>query len=157
MPTRDRPKVPEGYGLPDNDEGLLNWEDIRKRLEEAKYFWICTSSPSGKPHARPLWGAWINDRFYFDGALTTGWGKNLSFNPRVEVHLESGSEVVIIEGIFSVSNDLNPDSFASVQQSYTVRYETYQPETMEGLYMIRPLKVIAWKQFPQDMTRFNFE
>ncbi len=156
MPDRDRPNVPEGYGLPANDEGLLNWEDTRTRLEQAKYFWICTASSNGKPHARPLWGAWVQDTFYFDGALTTRWGQNLSINPQVEIHLESGAEVVIIEGLFSISNDLTSETFEQVRASYKQRYESYQPEHAEGMYMIRPNKVIAWKEFPKDMTRFRF-
>lgn len=156
-PHADRPNMPEGYGVPEDNDGLLTWGSVRERLEQAKNFWICTASMKNKPHARPLWAAWVDDTLYFDGALTTGWGRNLSVNPQVEVHLESGSEVVIIEGEFTVSNNLTPEAFARVQQSYKQRYEEYTPAAADGLYMIRPRKVLAWTSFPKDVTRFVFK
>jgi len=154
--TIDRPQVPDGYGIPQTQEGLLPWEQVRERLEQAKNYWITTASSAGKPHAAPLWGAWLDDKFYFDGGITTRWGRNLSANPQIVVHLESGSEVVIVEGMFTTQNDLDEASFARVRASYASRYN-YQPETREQLYLVRPSKVLAWTTFPTDMTRFRFE
>jgi len=43
-----------------------------------------------------VWGVWLDDIFYFStGSLAE---QNLATNPAITVHLESGSEVVIIEG-----------------------------------------------------------
>jgi hypothetical protein len=154
--TIDRPVLPEGYGVPTSDEGLLAWDVVRARLEQAKNYWITTASVGGRPHAVPLWGAWVNDRFYFDGALDTRWGRNLTKNPQVVVHLESGSEVAIIEGTFFKEGGLDPDAFAKVQAQYTAKYESYAPEHAEGMYMVRPRKALAWATFPKDMTRFTF-
>jgi nitroimidazol reductase NimA-like FMN-containing flavoprotein (pyridoxamine 5'-phosphate oxidase superfamily) len=156
QPTVDRPIAPDGYGVPETTEGVMAWESVRERLAHAKNFWICTASLKGRPHATPLWGAWVDDSLYFDGALTTRWGRNLSANPYIEVHLESGNEVVIVEGMFSQTNDLTPEAFERVQASYKSRYESYQPETREQLYQVRPQKVLAWTKFPTDMTRFKF-
>lgn len=152
----DRPKVPEGYGVPETQDGALEWPQVRERLEQAQNYWITTASLDGMPHAAPLWGAWVDDKFYFDGAIVTRWGRNLSKNPRIVVHLESGSQVVIVEGSFTTQNELDEESFARVRASYGSRY-SYQPETREQLYLVRPHKVLAWTSFPTDMTRFWFE
>lgn len=152
----DRPIVPEGYGVPETQEGVLTWEQVRERLEQAQNYWIITASLAGRPHAAPLWGAWVDDKFYFDGAPTTRWARNLSKNPQITVHLESGSQVVIVEGTFTTENDLDDEAFVRVRASYGSRY-SYQPETREQLYLVRPSKVLAWTTFPSDMTRFWFE
>jgi hypothetical protein len=45
-----------------------------------------------------VWGVWIDDTFFFDGSPQTRRGRNLAANPAVTVHLESGSDVVILQG-----------------------------------------------------------
>jgi hypothetical protein len=50
---------------------VLPWSFARERLERAHNFWLCTASPAGRPHAAPIWGAWVDDRFYFEGSPAT--------------------------------------------------------------------------------------
>jgi nitroimidazol reductase NimA-like FMN-containing flavoprotein (pyridoxamine 5'-phosphate oxidase superfamily) len=152
----DRPKVPKDYGTPETEDGLLAWESVRERLEQAKHFWIISASLDSKPHAVPLWGAWVDDNFYFDGGITTRWGRNLSANPQITVHLENGEQAVIVEGHFTTQNELDQAAFERIRASYASRY-SYQPETKEQLYLVRPQKVLAWTNFLTDMTRFRFE
>jgi len=149
-------RLPTGY----NDTGEqapLSWPEIERRLEQAKHFWFSTADADGAPHARPIWAAWIDQTLYADGYVrATRWGRDLLANPRIQVHLESGTDVVIIDGQFSTDNDLTPDAFAQVQASYLARYENYQPESAGELFMIKPRHVLAWTRFPVDATRFIF-
>ena len=46
----------------------------------------------------PAWGAWVDGALYFDGSPETRRGRNLAQNSSIVVHLESGDEVVILEG-----------------------------------------------------------
>ncbi len=74
----------------------LPWTWATERLTQARNYWIATTRPDGQPHSRPVWGVWLDDIFYFStGSLAE---QNLATNPAITVHLESGSEVVIIEG-----------------------------------------------------------
>ncbi len=98
QPRVERPQVPEGYGAPDTDEGLLPWEWAEQKLTEAPNYWFATVRPNGRPHASPIWGIWMDGALYFDGSPETRRMKNIAANPNVAVHLESGDEVVIIEG-----------------------------------------------------------
>lgn len=43
-----------------------------------------------------------------------------------------------------------------MQASYLSRYGDYQPEAADGMFMIKPKTVLAWQQFPADVTRFSF-
>ena len=151
-------RLPDGYVDKGTKLSVVPWTDVRRRLEESEFFWFATATPDGEPHARPIWGAWIDETFYFDGGVDrTRWGRDLLANPRIEVHLPSAEEVVIVTGTFSRENDLDADSFKRVQASYLSRYKSYQPEDPDGLFMVRPVSALAWTVFPGNVTRFTFQ
>jgi len=39
--------------VPDN---ALSWPEVAARLTAARTYWLCTTTPSGAPHAVPVWG-----------------------------------------------------------------------------------------------------
>ena len=90
--------MPQGYGVPETEEGLLPWSWATARLEAALNYWFATTRPDGRPHAMPAWAVWLDDSLYFEGSPATRRARNLAENPQVSVHLESGDEVVILEG-----------------------------------------------------------
>src|SRR6476620_7002494 len=98
QPVCSRPLMPDGYGVPDHDDGLLEWSWAVERLAAAKNYWFSTTRPDGRPHAMPAWAAWVDGALYFDGSPETRRGRNLAQNSSIVVHLESGDEVVIVEG-----------------------------------------------------------
>src|SRR5215212_7195375 len=95
-PRADRPHVP-GYGIPETLDGILPWSWARERLERAMVYWLATTGPDGGPHMIPIWGAWVDDRWYVEGGPTR-WQRNLRQNPLMAIHIEIGDEVVIVEG-----------------------------------------------------------
>src|ERR687896_1875665 len=96
-PVASRPHIP-GYGLSKSAKGLLGWEVAVERLEASMHYWLATTSPGGKPHVNAIWGVWVDDALYFGGGPDVRWARNLRVNPAAAAHLESGDEVVIIEG-----------------------------------------------------------
>lgn len=44
-------------------------------------------------------GAWVAGALYFDGIPTARWARNLVANPHAAVHRESGTDVVILDGL----------------------------------------------------------
>ena len=78
------------------DSTPLPWTWATERLTTAPNYWISTTRLDGRPHARPVWGVWLDGACYFStGSLAAA---HLPQHPDITVHLESGSEVVIIEG-----------------------------------------------------------
>ena len=110
--------------------------------------------PDGRPHAVPVWGAFVESRFYFDGGGRKA--SNLKKNPHVAVHLESGDEVVSLEGVLDRGFVPDPALFERVQASYKERYD-YHPEAPEGVYVIKPTFVLGWSNFMKDATRWRFD
>lgn len=161
-PRVDRPHIP-GYGIPTHRKGILPWSHVVERMEGALNYWIGTVEAEGQPHATPVWGAWLDNQFYFDGSPETRRMRNLAVNPKTVVHLESGSDVVIIQGITRFVSKPIRALTERLAASYTSKYEAagYAPKPEQwdngGLYVVEPRLVFAWTKFPADTTRWKFE
>ena len=163
-PNVERPEFPEGYGLPETADGLLTWADVEPRLIAAKHYWLASVRPDGRPHSVPRWGVWVDGKFYYDGAPTTRHTRNTERNPAVTLTLESGTEVVIIEGE-SHATRADPDglgarlaeAFAKYHgDNYSPKPDAWAGEDGGGLRVITPKRALAWFSFPTDCTRFSF-
>ncbi|MFI7586715.1 pyridoxamine 5'-phosphate oxidase family protein [Spongisporangium articulatum] len=163
-PRADRPVFPEGYGLPETTEGLLTWGEVETRLVAAQSYWLATVRPDGRPHVVPRWGVWVDGRFWYDGAPTTVHARNLAENPAVTLHLEDGTQAVIVEG---ESHPARADAeglgatlsaaFAKYHAAgYSPAADAWSGEGGGGLRVITPHRALAWFSFPTDATRFTF-
>jgi hypothetical protein len=163
QPDRARPTMPDGYGLPSTVEGLLSWDEVEHRLRLAQHYWLATVRPDGTPHSVPRWGVWLDGRFYYDGAPTTRHARNLQHNPACTLTLESGAEVVILEGA-SIATRAAPDdlgtrlaaAFEKYHPQYAPAPDAWAAEAGGGLRVITPKRALAWFDFPKDCTRFTF-
>jgi hypothetical protein len=159
-PRADRPHVP-GYGIPESTDGMLDWAWARERLERAMVYWLATTGSDGAPHMIPIWGAWVDGRWYVEGGPTR-WQRNLRENPQLAIHIEIGDEVVIVEGpareLVAPESPL-ADAILGGYAKYKAAglYEASADHWTEGgLWELRPVKAFAWSVFPTDMTRFHF-
>jgi general stress protein 26 len=132
---------------------MVEWSWVAEKLENARNYWLSTTYPDGRPHTVPSWGAWIAGRLYFGGGPNTRHARNLETNPHIVVHLESGDQVVILEGVAEKATDAPPDIVAQVTATYVAKYN--MPEAPN--YMVIPRKVFAWTTYPTTVTRFLFE
>src|SRR5438128_8993913 len=99
-PRASRPLIPPGYGVPGDASGgeLLPWRWAAERLAEARSYWLCTTRADGRPHAMPLWAVWLDDALWFSSGRESQKSHNLERDPRCLIHLESGDDVVILQG-----------------------------------------------------------
>lgn len=156
-PRATRPSMTE-YGIPPDTAGLLPWSHVTERMVAAPHYWVCTVDPNDCPHATPVDGLWLDDQLYFGGSPHTRRQRNLAENPRVCIHLESGTDVVILHG--TVQALPSPDATlshrlaeaASRKYGYAVQPEDY---TGAGLSVFCPHTVFAWRNFPTDATRWS--
>ncbi|MCC7371654.1 MAG: pyridoxamine 5'-phosphate oxidase family protein [Chloroflexi bacterium] len=161
QPVQGRPLLPKDYGVPESDEGTLPWPWAVERIEQARNYWFCTTRPDGRPHAMPAWGAWVDDAFYFDGSPETRRGKNLAQNPSIVVHLESGDEVVVLEGEAHLVGKPERAFAEKLAAALGAKYgPTYvpTPDTWDqgGLYVVTLKVAFGWDSFPTALTRWRF-
>jgi len=155
-----RPQFPPGYV--DNPKTFLTWESVEQKLREAINYWLCSVRPNARPHSIPKWAVWVNGRIYFDGSPETRHARNIAQNPYVSVHLESGTEAVMMDG---AARELRPtrELAQAIAAAYTAKYKSfgYAPEPHQwdegGLFEIQPHTVLAWTKFNEDPTKFVFE
>jgi len=159
-PRASRPRFHESYGIwaADAGAGLLEWQWASKRLERAHNYWVATASSKGQPHAAPIWGLWQGDVFYFSTARGSRKGRNLAENPIALVHLESGDEVVTIEGgVVEVKDRKELARLAAAYgDKYTLEIKFEDPGSV--VYELRPKRAFAWREqdYPESATRFTF-
>ena len=159
-PRADRPHVP-GYGIPETLDGTLRWSWASERLERAIVYWLATTGSDLAPHVIPIWGAWVDGRWYVEGGPTR-WQRNLRENPQLAIHIEIGDEVVIVEGtateLIAPAAPLSDRILAGYAKYKAAEdYEASADNWKEGgLWELRPIKAFAWSDFPADMTRFRF-
>ena len=141
-----------GYGMTTDTDGMLPWSWAVERLAVAHNYWIATASPDGGPHAMPVWGLWRGDAFVFNTGATSRKARNLAADPRVVVHLESGDEVVVLEGVVD-----RVDATIELVDEYDAKY-AFRTEVGSSWYRVRPGRAYAWRErdFPQSATRFDF-
>ena len=160
---RDRPDMPEGYGVEQADR-FVPWEDIDRRLRDSHHYWIATTRAGGRPHVVPRWGVWLDGALWYDGSPETVHVRNLDRDPRCALHLEDGQEAVIMEGRSVASDPIEGDLGASLAAEYARKYgsdyspapDAWSDEIAGGMRTLRPEKVLAWTEFPKDLTRYRF-
>ncbi len=125
-----------------SDRPAVEWRWVHDQLETAGTYWV-VGPTSGHPHPRPVWGIWADDRLHLSvgsPALSSG----LTAGTPVTVHLDSGTDVVIVEGTRGNPADTRsaPALLAAYERKYDWHYDTagYGP-----LVTIEPSKVLAWR------------
>lgn len=158
MPAASRPFMP-GYGIQPAEEGsgLLPWEHLSQRMAAARNYWVSSTRPDGSPHAAPVWGVWHEDAFYFSSGAESRKALNLAANPAALIHLESGDDVVIVEGrIQMLDGEGDKVLLAGLDQAYKAKYKV--PLVGMGIvYRLRPQRAFAWREadFPGSATRWT--
>ena len=154
LENRDRPQMPQGYGVGDPQYGFepIGWSWVADQMSEARSYWIATNRPGGPPHVVPVWGVWLNDEFHFFTDPDSLKARNIRRDSRVVVHLESGDDVVILEGEL-----VSHPATAEIVSAYEVKYDMSFGEDPGDVYTLNVSKALAWTEsdFPKTATRWQ--
>jgi general stress protein 26 len=152
------PHVPSMYGLKARKE-YLPFRHAEDRLMKSRNYWICTSRPDGRPHSIPVWGFWIDGALYFGTSRSSRKARNLAQNAAVSIHLDSGDDVVILEGTAVEVSLADTPAIKKLDSASRAKYKIPLMVTPEVvLYSVRPRVVLAWTEenFPNNATRWEF-
>jgi PPOX class probable F420-dependent enzyme len=135
------------------DDNTVSWPEVAARLAAARSYWLCTTLPSGAPHAAPVWGVVTGpaDTLYLYSERRTAKARNLAADPRVVVHLESAESVVIVRGIAEDQGTPAevPDVVEALSAKYTAEDDRqYLPAAdpdFDVVYAIRPRSAMMWR------------
>lgn len=126
------------YHQPSNQPPLV-WAWVDAQLGAAGTYWVVARTP-GHPHPRPVWGVWNRHRLLLSiGSPSTV--RALAADPVVTVHLDSGTEVVVVEGRAGGS-DNDPEVIAAYDRKYDWKYN---PRSHGPLTVVIPSTILAWR------------
>jgi hypothetical protein len=161
-PTKiTRPKFPKGYV--DKPVSFVTWDWVAAQLAESKNYWLCSVRPNGRPHVVPRWAVYVDGKIYYDGSPQTRHGRNIKLSPNISVHLENGTQPIILYGISVPSEKPSPELGKKLSQAYKEKYKDlgYAPEPNSwdegGLFVFTMHECITWTNFLDDPTKFLFE
>jgi nitroimidazol reductase NimA-like FMN-containing flavoprotein (pyridoxamine 5'-phosphate oxidase superfamily) len=160
-PKVSRPKFPKGYV--DKPVSYVDWDWVVSQLTEAKNYWLCSVRPDGRPHVIPCWAVFVDGRIYYDGSPETRHNQNIEANPNMSIHLENGTEAVMLEGKARPAGKPSRELGKKLSQAYKEKYKEfdYAPAANSwdegGLYVFTPHQCIAWTKFNENPTKFLFE
>ena len=155
---------PSGYFKPAHEgPGLLPWSHVGERMRGARNYWVATCGPEGRPHSMPVWGVWLEDVFFFSTGPTTRKARNLLANPRAVVHLESGADLVVVEGHAREVRDA--PTIERFLAAYNPKYGwdfTLGQLQKGGVFAVRPRVAFGWLgnrdvKFDGAATRWTFD
>jgi len=137
--------------VPDDNLSWLSWPEVAARLAAARSYWLCTTTPSGAPHAAPVWGVVLDGTLYLYTERRTVKARNLAADPRLVVHLESAQDVLIVRG---TAEDIGtPSQVPEVVAALSAKYPSeedrqYLPAAdpaFDVVYAIRPQSARIWR------------
>ncbi len=125
------------YGQPSSSPGL-EWPWVDAQLTQAGTYWASLGT-NEQPHPRPVWGIWADEALH----LSIGSPKLAATQTGglITVHLDSGTDVVILEGSVE-SRSVDPELIAAYDSKYTWKYDV---DSYGPLTSIRPHTVLAWR------------
>lgn len=159
-PVATRPNMPKSYGIIGEDagSGLLPWSRVSERLEASRNYWVHTTCPDGRPHVKPVWGIWFEELFHFATNPKSVTGQNMSVNPSLSVNLESGDDVVILQGTAEVVTD--PAFLSRLDDAYFSKYSYHVlQEGGPPVHTLRHKVAFAWleRDFTGSATKYRFQ
>jgi hypothetical protein len=166
-PKISRPTFPKGYV--DKPVSYVDWDWVAAQLTDSKNYWLCSVRPPSsdaqgpRPHVVPRWCVFVDNKIYYDGSPETRHARNIESNPNVSVHLESGDQVIILEGTSVPAGKPSTELANRLVKEYRRKYREhgYSPEPAQwdegGLYVFTPRQCLAWTSFTENPTKFTFE
>jgi nitroimidazol reductase NimA-like FMN-containing flavoprotein (pyridoxamine 5'-phosphate oxidase superfamily) len=141
---------------------LLDWDETARRFAAPRNYWVSTASKAGRPHAMPVWGVWLGDRFVFSTSPESRKARNLHANPQAAVHLEDGDVAIVIEGRVEELRDTA--DLSAFLDAYNPKYHWYftLDQVARGVFAVRPQTAFAWlggegEAFAGTATRWKFD
>ncbi len=120
----------------------LDWQWVDEQLSAAGTYWVVARSPD-HAHPRPVWGVWLDDSLLLSVGSPVVL-RQVKNDARTTVHLDSGTEVVIVEG--TCTGVAPPDRIPAFLDAYNTKYTwAYTLEEYGPPIVVEPTTIMAWR------------
>ena len=146
-----------GYGMPAGPKGLLPWAWAEQRLRTSHNYYVMTVRTDATPHAMPVWGIWVDDRFYFSTGAKSRKARNLAVNASCVICTENLAEAVVLEGTAAPMEDAA--RLSAIAPDYARKYKSFTLDPKMGpIFEVVPKVVFGLREKTfKSTTRWTFE
>ena len=99
---------------------LTTWAEARRRLDEAKTFWLAIVRPDTRPHVMPVLAVWVDGALHFCASDSSHKARNIARNHHCVVTVASDGLDLVVEGDALKVNE--QARIERVAQVYASRY-----------------------------------
>jgi PPOX class probable F420-dependent enzyme len=157
-PTPTAPRIDPSYGVVPDASGaeILPWSWAVEQLAGSRNYWVSTTRPDGRPHATPVWGLWLDGAVWFSVGRTSVKARNVARNPGIAVHLESGDQVVILEGRAVARRERLGPFLDAYEAKYALRPDLVALDAI--VLSLSPETALTWdeRDYPRSAVRWVF-
>jgi nitroimidazol reductase NimA-like FMN-containing flavoprotein (pyridoxamine 5'-phosphate oxidase superfamily) len=100
---------------------VIPWAEARTRLAEARFYWLATVHPDGRPHVRPVLAVWVDGALHSTTNPTARKGRNLARDSRCAITVRSEGLDLVVEGEAAKVSD--EAKLQRVADAYVAKYE----------------------------------
>mgnify|MGYP000870908116 CR=1 FL=1 len=147
--------------------------EAERRIADARFSWLATSRPDGRPHVRPCLTIWMDGQLHSTTRADAAKGRHLAADGRCSMSVSTEGMDLVVEGTAAFVTD--PDHLQRLADAYQAKYG-WPPVVVDGAfdapygaptageppyrpYAITPDAVYAFgtdEDFAHRGTRFTF-
>ena len=101
MNTPDTQPVAEPLTNDGREPQTLPWAAARERISQARWYWLGTVHPSGRPQVRPVLAVWVGGALYTTPSPQARKGRNLDRDGRCTVAVTAADMHLVLDGCAS--------------------------------------------------------
>jgi hypothetical protein len=99
----------------------LPWAEVEAHVADARFYWLASMHPAGRPHVRPVLAVWVGAALYTTTSPAARKGRNLEGNPNCSVSFIDEDMHVVVEG--SAARVTEGATLNSVANAYRSKYK----------------------------------
>ena len=120
----------------------LDWQWVDEQLTAAGTYWVVARSPA-HVHPRPVWGVWLDDSLLLSVGSPVVL-RQLRDDARTTIHLDSGTDVVIVEG--TCTGTALSHRIPAFLEAYNAKYTwEYTVDEYGPPIVVAPTTIMAWR------------
>jgi hypothetical protein len=109
----------------------IEWAEAHRRIAEARYSWLATSRPDGRPHVRPCLTVWMDGLLHSTTRPDTAKGRHLAADGRCSMSVTTDDMDLVVEGVASFVTD--PYHLQRLADAYRDKYG-WPPVVVDGAF-----------------------
>ena len=113
------------------DAEPIEWAEAQRRIAEARFSWLATSRPNGRPHVRPCLTIWMDGLLHSTTRGDAVKGRHLAADGRCSMSVASEGMDLVVEGTARFVTD--PDHLQRLADAYKDKYG-WPPVVVDGAF-----------------------